>query len=59
MKVAFQCVEGVGRFSVTASDGGAVTVEKGKDFSTADPKLIAELDSAAHAVKRVSAKEDE
>ena len=59
MKVAFQCVEGIERFSVCAADGSDVSVEKGKSFSTADPKLIAELDSAAHAVKRVSAKEDE
>ncbi len=52
MKVAFSCVEGVERFSVCAADGSDVSVEKGKNFSTADPKLIAELDGAPHAVKR-------
>lgn len=60
MKVAFQCVEDVERFSVTAADGSDVSIEAGRTFSTDDPALIRELDAAPHAVRRVkSKKEDE
>lgn len=57
--VTFQCAEGVERFSVCDAEGKDVSVEAGKNFSTADPALIRELDAAPHAVKRVTkVKED-
>lgn len=58
--VSFQVAEGIESFSVSDSEGKVVSVEAGKNFSTADPAVIRELDAAPHAVKRVkSKKEDE
>lgn len=59
MKVAFQCVDGVERFSVTAADGSDVSVEAGKPYSTDDPALIRDLDAAPHAVRRVKPKKED
>ena len=59
MKVAYQCVEGVQRFSITISDGSDVSVEAGKPFATDNPAVIAELDAAPHAVSRVKTKEED
>lgn len=51
--VSFQCAEGIERFSVCDAEGKDISIEAGKNFSTADPALIRELDAAPHAVKRV------
>lgn len=50
--VTFQCVEGVESFHVTADDGSDVAIRRGKPLTTDDPRLIAQLDAAAHAVTR-------
>lgn len=57
--VSFQVAEGVQSFSITDAQGKAVSVVFGKNFSTADPALIRELDAAPHAVRRVTSKKEE
>jgi len=57
-KVTFEYAGSVGSFHITDAEGKDVAVEAGKNYSTADPAIIRELDAAPHAVRRVKDKED-
>lgn len=53
MKVAFELsAAGASSFVCHAADGSEIRLEAGKTYTTSDPKVIAELDAAPHAVKR-------
>ncbi|MCS7007851.1 MAG: hypothetical protein RMM28_10295 [Thermoleophilia bacterium] len=52
----YTTAEGVNEFATTDASGALVVIAAGKNYSTADPKLIAELDAQSHAVKRVRAR---
>lgn len=58
MKATYTFAGEQGHFATTAADGSLILIEASKNFSTSDPKLIAELD-AQPSVKRVKAEKED
>jgi hypothetical protein len=56
-QVAYELIAPYTEFACHLADGSEVKVVAGETLKTSDPRVIAVLDQAAHAVKRVKAKE--
>lgn len=52
-KVTFELLSETGQFQTADADGREIVVEAGKHYTTSDLVVIAELDRASHAVRRV------